>query len=59
MKYADGVGEGKGFTKFVRLRNGRDALIEVPFIIFKNEDRNQPIRGGGIDVPNVSYRLVS
>lgn len=56
VKYADVVSGGEGFTMVVRLTGGRDARIAAPFMIFKNGDRNYPIRGVPDNVPGAAYR---
>ena len=56
VKYADVVSGGEGFTMAVRLTGGRDAKIAPPFMIFKNKDRNYPIKNVPDDVPGVAYR---
>lgn len=56
VKYADVVSGGEGFTMVVRISGGRDSRVEAPFLVFKNKDRNYPIRGLPDDVDGVSYR---
>lgn len=56
VKYADVVSGGEGMTMVVRLSGGRDAMIETPFMVFMNKDRNYPIRGTPDNVPGVAYR---
>lgn len=56
VKYADVVSGGDGFTMLVRLSGGRDSRIEYPFIVFRNKDRNYPIRGVPDTVDGVAYR---
>lgn len=56
VKYADVVSGGEGMTMVVRITGGANAKIAAPFMIFKNKDRNYPIRGTPDDIPGVSYR---
>ena len=56
IKYADVVLGGESMTMVVRISGGVNALIEIPFIIFMNKDRNYPIRGVPDDIPGVPYR---
>jgi len=56
VRYADVSSGGEGMTMVVRVTWGRNASIEAPFIVFKNQKRNYPIRGVPDDVPGVSYR---
>ena len=41
----------------VHISGERDAKIEQPFLIFKNDRRSYPIRGVPDTVPGVSYRF--
>eukprot|EP00171_Calliarthron_tuberculosum_P022372 IDg22372t1 len=56
VKYADVVSGGEGMTMVVRISGGRDAIIEAPFMVFKNDSRSHPIRGVPEDVPGIAYR---
>lgn len=56
VRYADVTSGGEGMTMLVRLSGGPCAKIEPPLMIFKNRDRNYPIRGTPDNVPGVSYR---
>ena len=56
VKYADVVSGGEGMNMLVRLSGGRDATIEPPFMVFKNKDRNYPMRGTADNIPGVAYR---
>lgn len=41
----------------VRIKGGRNAIIEASMLIFWNERRSYPIRGVPDTVPGVTYRL--
>ena len=56
VKYADVVSGGEGMTMVVRLSGGRDARIELPFMVFTNKNRNYPIRGVPDNVASGAYR---
>ena len=43
-------------TMMVRISGGRHATIEVPMLIFSNENRSYPIQGLVDNIPKVSYR---
>lgn len=56
IKHTDMVSGGEEFTMLVRLSGGRDALIELPFMVFRNVDRNYFIKGVPDDFPGVDHR---
>ena len=56
VKYADVVSGGDPITMVVRITGGRDACIQPPMIIFKNENRSFPIRGLPDNVLGVCHR---
>lgn len=56
VKYADAISGVVGMTMVVRISGGRDARIEPPFMVFKNDRCPYPIRGLPDDIPGVSYR---
>lgn len=56
VKYADVVSGGIGMTMVVRITGGPLARIEVPMIIFQNDNCSYPIRGLEDAVPGVAYR---
>ena len=56
ISYADVVSGGEIITMVVRVSGGVNALIEIPFMIFMNKDRNYLIRGAPDDIRGVSYR---
>lgn len=56
VRYADVVSGGEGMTMMVRISGGSQAVVENPFMIFKNQNCSYPIRGVSDDVPGVSYR---
>ena len=56
VKYADVVSGGEGMTMIVRITGGVNAKVYPSMMIFKNKDRNYPIRGLIDDVEGVSYR---
>lgn len=56
IKYADLVSGDEGITMMVRLTGGRDARIQPPMLIFKNDNCSYPIRGVIDNVPGVCYR---
>lgn len=56
VKYADVTSGGEGMTMLVRISGGARAMVETPFMIFKNKDSNYPIRGVEDDIPGVCYR---
>ena len=55
VNYADVFGGADGFTMVLRLIGGTNARLEAPFIIFKNRDRNYPIKNFPDDIDGVSY----
>lgn len=56
VKYADVVSGGENITMMVRITGGPNAMVEVPFLIFKNKSRSYPIRGVPDTVQGVCYR---
>lgn len=56
IRYADVTSGGEGITIIVRVTGEKNSRIPVPLFIFKNQDRNYPIRGVVENVPGVSYR---
>ena len=56
VNYTDVVSEGEGMNMLVRLSGGRDAKIKPPVMVFKNKNRNYPIRGTVDNIPGVAYR---
>lgn len=56
MKYAEAISGFGRIAMVFRIREGRDAVIELPFIVFKNDKRSYPIRGLSEDILVVSYR---
>lgn len=56
VNYVDVVQGGEGFTMVLRMTGGVNAKIEAPFLIFKNKQRNHPMRGTPDNVPGASYR---
>lgn len=56
VKYADVVSGGEPITMMVRLTGGKNASIQPPMIVFKNQSRSYPIRGLQDNVPGVCYR---
>lgn len=57
VKYADVLSGGERFTMVVRLIGGRDSRIAEPFIVFRNRDRNYPIRRVPDTVSRVAYSI--
>lgn len=57
VKYADVKPGGDGMTIMVRIFGNADAMIQSPFIIFKNVDRNYPNFELRDNVPGVFYRF--
>lgn len=55
IKYADVTSGGDGMTIIARISGGKGSLVESPFMVFKNRDRNYPIRGVNDNVPGVSH----
>lgn len=55
MKYADVVSGSEGMTMVVRITGGMNAKVYASMMIFKNVDRNYPIRGVVDNVPGVCY----
>ena len=56
VKYADVASGGYGRTKMVRIYGGPEAVIEMLFLIFKNQYSNYLIRGVPDDVRRVHYQ---
>ena len=58
VKYANMVSGGENMTMVVRLSGGRNAMIQTPFMIFQNYNRNYKIRGVPDNVPGAFYRTL-
>lgn len=56
VKYHNVVSGGECMTLAVLLRGGPNARVEVPMIVFQNDNRSYPIRGLADDVPSATYR---
>lgn len=56
FEYADVASGGESLTMMVRISGGPAAIVEVPFIVFKDENRSYPIKGVPDNVPGVCYR---
>ena len=56
VKYADVVSGGVGMTMVVMIRGGKWGKVEVPMLIFMNENRSYPIQGVPDNIPGVCYR---
>lgn len=56
VKYADVVSGGIGMTMVVCITGGPLARIEVPMIIFQNDNCSYPIRDLEDAIPGVAYR---
>eukprot|EP00171_Calliarthron_tuberculosum_P006283 IDg6283t1 len=50
------MSEGEVFTMVLRLTGRRDARIATAFVLFKNVDRNYPIRRVPDNVPGFAYK---
>lgn len=51
VKCADAVSRGENITMIVRISGGKDACIDVLFLIFKNARYSYPIRGVPKSIP--------
>ena len=56
VRYADVTSGGEGMTMMVRISGGKDAKLENPFMVLKNQNSSYPIRGVPENVAGVSYR---
>lgn len=56
VKYGDVVSGGDPITMVVRLTGGKNAMIQKPMLIFKNQSRSYTIRGVADNIGGVSYR---
>ena len=56
VRYADVTSAGEGMTMLVRLSGGKNAMIQPPLMVFKNQNRNYPIRNVPDNIPRVAYR---
>ena len=56
VNYADVVGGCDGFSMVLRLKDGVDAKLMQPFLIFKNRDRSYPMMNLPVSIDGVSYR---
>lgn len=55
VKYANATTDGECMTMMVRISGGEKSCIENPFLLFKNKDRNYPVRGVPDSVPDFCY----
>lgn len=56
IKYMDVVSGKEGITLLVRVIGGVNGCIGAPMLLFKNQDRNYPIRNLPDNIEGVSYR---
>ena len=57
VKYIEVVPNDESMTTVLYISRGRSITIEVPMLIFSNENRIYPIRGLVNDILGVSYRI--
>ena len=59
VNYADVVAGGDGFTVVLRMTGGINAKLHAPFLIFKNKNRNYPMKNLPDNLDTVTYRTGS
>lgn len=54
IKYSDVVSGGDRITMLVRISGGQGSMVQNPFLVFQNRNRNYPRRGVEDYIPGVS-----